>query len=136
LACTRAHPRVTAAGHPHLAVVAADRRGPVRRPVDEQPVAEGHPAQAQLLVGGLRDIAHPPSIAGASSAKNRAAMPTSSIGTRSSGACSNGTASNRSNALAGMKPYATQSGNTVRNQRETVKPAIPDGAIAAPGSSR
>jgi hypothetical protein len=44
-----AHARLAPRGHRDGAVVVADGRRPVGRAVHEQPVAQGHPAQAQLV---------------------------------------------------------------------------------------
>src|SRR5207249_10395252 len=116
------------------AVARLDRGRPVGRAVDQQAVAQRHAAQAQL-VGGLDHRRHP-SISSASVAKKRAPKPRSFTGTRSSAPWISGVAWNRSNSRAGMKPYATQSGNASRNQRESVKPGSPAGTASAPGSSR
>ena len=42
-----------------------DRRGPVRRPVDQQPVAQRHPAEPEGLLGCVSSLAVPGSAAGA-----------------------------------------------------------------------
>src|SRR5207247_2654303 len=71
-----------------------------------------------------------PSTSGASPAKNRVAIPRSSTGIRSSAPWISGNASKRSIRRRGKNPYATQSGNASRNQRESVNPGRTVGVSA------
>ena len=80
-----AQPRLAAGGGLDVAGVGAHGRRPVRRAVDQQPVAQRHAAQPQLPVG----VAHPSSLLGRS-AKNSAAKPRSRTSMRSSAECISG----------------------------------------------
>jgi hypothetical protein len=79
-----AQPRLAAARHLHRARVGAHGGGPVRRPVHEQPVPQGHPAEAQLSF-----LCHASSLLGRS-AKNSVAKPRSRTSSRSSAECMSG----------------------------------------------
>ena len=77
----RGHARLAPRRGADLPAVVADRGGPRRRPVDEQPVAQGHPAEAELVVVCV--LAHPSSLL-VTSAKHRVAHSRSRTSMRSS----------------------------------------------------